>query len=92
MPLVTLENKQKIIDFHQNGTTLSDFSKDLNIPKTTCTLKLARAKLPANAGKFASGPHVKRPHTNFTCLTCSLPVKARKFICCTRQASHTEYT
>ena len=42
------------------------------------TLKLTRAELSANAGNFTWGPHVKRPHTQFTCATCSLPVKTSK--------------
>ena len=44
-----------------------------------CTVKLTGAKLPANAGKFTSGLHVKRPHTQFSWVTCSLPVKTGKF-------------
>ena len=45
------------------------------------TVKLARAKLPANAGNFTCSSHVKRPHTQFICVTCSLPVKTGKFTC-----------
>ena len=45
------------------------------------TVKLARAKLSANAGNFTCRPHVKRPHTQFTCVTCSLPVKRGIFTC-----------
>ena len=33
----------------------------------------------ANAGNFTCGPHVKKPHTQFTCVTCSLLVKSDKF-------------
>ena len=40
---------------------------------------MTRAKLPANAGNFTRGLHVKRPHTQFTCVTCSLPVKTGEF-------------
>ena len=40
---------------------------------------MTRAKLPANAGKFACGLHVKTPHTQFTCVACSLSVKTGKF-------------
>ena len=43
------------------------------------TVKLARAKMPANAGNFICSSHVKRPHTQFTCVACSLPVKTGKF-------------
>ena len=43
------------------------------------TVKLTRAKLPANAGNFTRGLHVKRLHTQFTCATCSLPVNTGKF-------------
>ena len=42
------------------------------------TVKLTRAKFPANAGNFTCGLHVKRSHTQFTCVTCSLPVKTGK--------------
>ena len=45
------------------------------------TLKLAHDKLSANAGNFTCRPHVKRPDTQFTCVTCSLPVKRGKFTC-----------
>ena len=43
------------------------------------TVKLTRAKLPANAGNFTCGLHVKRPHTQFVCVTCSLLVKKVQF-------------
>ena len=46
---------------------------------STYTVKLAGAKLPANAGNFTCSSQVKRPHTQFTCVTCSLPVKTGKF-------------
>ena len=36
-------------------------------------------KLPANAGNFTCGSHAKRPHAQFTCVTCSLPVKTGEF-------------
>ena len=45
------------------------------------TVKLVRANLPANAGNFSSGPPIKRPHTQFTCVTCSLLVKTGNFTC-----------
>ena len=45
------------------------------------TVKLARAKLPANAGNFTCSPQIKKPHTQFTCVICSLPVKTGKFTC-----------
>ena len=47
----------------------------------THTVKLARAKLPANAGNFTCSSQVKRSHTQFTCVTCRLPVKTGKFTC-----------
>ena len=53
-------------------------------PRTSAcgyTVKLARAKLPANAGNFTGSSQVKRPHTQFTCVTCSLSVKTGKFTC-----------
>ena len=43
------------------------------------TVKLVRAKLPANAGNFTCSSHAKRPHAQFTCVTCSLPVKTGEF-------------
>ena len=43
------------------------------------TVKLTRAKLPANAGKFTRGLHVKRPHTQFKCVKFRLLVKTGKF-------------
>ena len=48
---------------------------------TTYTVKLARAKLPANAGNFTCSSQVKGPHTQFTCVTCSLPVKTGNYTC-----------
>ena len=62
-------------------------SRDLNIkhviwhPLRPYTVKLARAKLPANAGNFTCSSQVKRPHTQFTCATYSLTVKTGKFTC-----------
>ena len=52
-------------------------------PITTqyCTSKLARAKLLATACSFICSSHVRRPHTQFTCITCILPVKTGKFNC-----------
>ena len=46
-----------------------------------CTVKLARAKLPANAGNFTCSSQVKRSLAQFTCVTCSLPVNTGKFTC-----------
>ena len=45
------------------------------------TVKLARAKLPANAGNFTCSSQVKRSLAQFTCVTCSLPVITEKFTC-----------
>ena len=45
------------------------------------TVKLTRAKLPANAGKFTCSSQVKRSLAQFTCVTCSLPVITGKFTC-----------
>ena len=45
------------------------------------TLKLARAKFPANAGNFTCSSKAKGSHTQFTCVTCSLPVKTGEFTC-----------
>ena len=47
----------------------------------TYTVKLARAKLPANAGNFTCSSQVKRSLARFTCVTCSLPVITGKFTC-----------
>ena len=43
------------------------------------TVKLTRAKLPANVGNFTCGMHVKGPHTQLTCVICRLPVKTVTF-------------
>ena len=48
---------------------------------TVYNVKLARAKSPANAVNFTCSSQVKRPHTQFTCVTWSLPVKTDKFTC-----------
>ena len=47
----------------------------------TYTVKLARAKLPENAGNFTCSSQVKRSLAQFTCVTCSLPVNTGKFTC-----------
>ena len=47
----------------------------------TYTVKLERAKLPANAGNFTCSSQVKGPSRSFTCVTCSLPVNTGKFTC-----------
>ena len=54
-----------------------------------CTIKLTRAKLTENAGKFTRGLHVKRPHRQFTCITCSLLVETGKFTCGTASRQKT---
>ena len=51
------------------------------LEKPNCTVKLARAKLPANAGNFTCSWKVKRSLAQFTCVTCSLPVNTGKFTC-----------
>ena len=45
------------------------------------TVKLVRAKLPANAGNFTCSSQVKRSLAQFICVTCSLPVNTSKFTC-----------
>ena len=45
------------------------------------TVKLARAKLPPNAGNFTCNSQVKKSLAQFTCVTCSLPVTTGKFTC-----------
>ena len=47
----------------------------------TYTGKLARSKLPAKASNFTGISKVKRPHAQFTCVTCSLPVKPGNITC-----------
>ena len=49
--------------------------------RITYTVKLARAKLPTNAGNITSSSLVKKTHTQFTGVTCSLPVKTNKLTC-----------
>ena len=51
----------------------------MNSHQKPYTVKLTRAKLPANAGNFTCRLHVKKPHTQFTYVTCTLPVKTGKF-------------
>ena len=55
--------------------------KEISLAAGIYTVKLARAKLPANAGNFTCSSQVKRSPTQFTCVTCSLPVKPSKFTC-----------
>ena len=43
------------------------------------TVKLTRAKIPANSGKFSYGSDVKRPHTQLTCVICSLPINTGEY-------------
>ena len=58
----------------------------------TYTVKLARAKLPANARNFTCSSPVKRSLAQFTCVTCSLPVNTSKFTCFGWQAPRAEHT
>ena len=44
----------------------------------TYTVKLACTQLPANAEISTCASQLKRPHTQITCVTCSLPVKTGK--------------
>ena len=53
----------------------------LTINLNKYTVKLARAKLLANAGNFTCSSKVKRSLAHFTCVTCSLPVNTGKFTC-----------
>ena len=59
----------------------SEVKKQLSTLKIKYTVKLARAKLPSNAGNFTCSSQVKRSLAQFTCVTCSLPVKTSKFTC-----------
>ena len=52
-----------------------------NYEFSSYTVKLARAKLHANAGNFTCSSQVKRSLAQFTCVTCSLPVITGKFTC-----------
>ena len=56
--------------------------------KIAYTVTLARA----NAGDFTSGPHVNRPHTQFTCVTCSLPDYRACFTNNIKCGTHTNYS
>ena len=51
------------------------------ISRSKYTVKLVRAKLPANAGNFTCSSQVKSSLAQFTCVTCSLPVNTGKFTC-----------
>ena len=55
--------------------------KEESLLVTYTTVKLARTKLPANAGNFTCSSQVKRCLAQFTCVTCSLPVNTGKFTC-----------
>ena len=61
------------------------FTKEVSLTSEgaskTYTVELAIAKLPENAGYFMCSSRVKRPHTQFTCVTCSLPVKTGNCTC-----------
>ena len=52
---------------------------DMYVEARGYTVKLAHAKLLANADNISCWPHVKRPHMQFTCVICSLPVKTGTF-------------
>ena len=67
-----------IFILEKNGKCKALITK-FSLPKHT--VKLARAKLPAKIGHFTCSSHVKNPHTQFTCVTCSLLVKTGKFTC-----------
>ena len=56
-----------------------EFQMDNKMLSESFTVKLARAKLPANAGNFTCSSQVKRSLAQFTCVTCSLPVITGKF-------------
>ena len=58
-----------------------EVSRTSDSASTTYTVLLARAKLPANADNFTCSSQVKRPHTQFTCVTCSLPVETSNYTC-----------
>ena len=45
----------------------------------TYIVKLVLAKLRANSGLFTCGSQVPRPHTQFSCFTCSLSAKTGSF-------------
>ena len=53
----------------------------VRMPWDRYTVKLVRAKLPANAGNFTCSSQVKMSLAQFTCVTCSLPVNTGKFTC-----------
>ena len=61
------------------------FTKEVSLTSenasTTYTVKLARAKLSANSGNFTCSSQVKRPHTQFFCVTCNLPVETGNDTC-----------
>ena len=70
-------------DLPSRVSSPNSFGKQRRLQKESngvYTVKLTRAKLPANAGKFTSGLHIKGPDTQFTRVSCSLPVKTGKFI------------
>ena len=75
------EKKKFSSKFKKNGIVLFIISQGLYGIGLMYTVKLARAKLPANAGNFACSSQVKRSLARFTCVTCGLPVITGKFTC-----------
>ena len=76
-----------VVDFQKKNKLSSEISNVSDNQQTRKVLamlfvlrcRLTRAKLLANAANFTRGLHVERPHTQFTCVTCSLYVKTGKF-------------
>ena len=64
-----------------SSSIICDRASAASAKELLCTVKLARAKLPANAGNFTCSSQVKRSLAQFTCVTCSLPVITGKFTC-----------
>ena len=81
--LATFVTLMLSIQRHNMHQEKSHLSKTIPNAKSypSNTVKLARAKLPANAGNFTCSSQVKRSLAQFTCVTCSLPVNTGKFTC-----------
>ena len=77
-----METSLRLIFFRKRIENFSWISfHDLEKNLLTFTVKLASAKLHANAGNFTCSSQVKRSLAQFTCVTCSLPVNTGKFTC-----------
>ena len=82
--MTTLETRNETLVVWSHDRRASTRTRRIDVIRSTApqnanyTVKLARAKLPANTGNFTCSSQVKKPHTQFKCVTCSLPAKTGK--------------